>query len=247
MGTFEDYKTAFQMRDTVDRLVVSVMERERPRARYAAVASWDRELKTAMVQYPEGGDPMPVQMGSVQPTYLGQLVKVEGVAGDKIITQVYGQAHYETWPRTMGDANERFILLFNGGSGNNNYGYTPQQFSGAYFGWYNLSNPVNGNWIEDQTFLRRGKYIIQSLYTAGTNIGRHVVLIDGVQVDPPGTFAEGYNSPVIAKNYLHTFAHPVEEDGLHTVRVLNVGKHATSVNYFTCLSALHIIRNGDLS
>ncbi len=56
MPTFEEYRSALKARDTIQALITSGLEQNRPGYRYATVTSINRETRQATVQFPEGGD-----------------------------------------------------------------------------------------------------------------------------------------------------------------------------------------------
>lgn len=92
MPSFEEYEAALKARDTVQALVGAEMERQRPGYRYATVVSISPILNQAQVVFPEGGDPVTVQMTAIQPSFVGQLVRIDGKPGDRFIADVFGTA-----------------------------------------------------------------------------------------------------------------------------------------------------------
>lgn len=241
MGTFEDYKTAFQMRDTVNKLVMNVVEQERPKPRYATVVSWDRDARICMVQYPEGGDPMPVQMGSVQPTYVGQNVRIEGPMGDKVLTDVFGKAHYESWgPDQSGEARERLWLILGGATANSNWTSSVSQYDLCFFGGYDISGNVDGAWKEERQFMRRGEYVSVAYYLKGSNIGRFHLSLDGTIIS--GT-VDGYQATYAGGSmYMGNFS--IAEDGYHTLRITVAGKNASASAFFCAFTCLQVWKVG---
>lgn len=95
MASFKDYQAAAQMRDIIKTLVREEMEATRPVYAYATVASIDRTARRATVVFPDSADPVPVQMGAMQPQSVGQTVRVDGIAGDRYISEVLGSGHLE--------------------------------------------------------------------------------------------------------------------------------------------------------
>lgn len=91
MATFEEYQTATKMRDVMERLVRSTMEAQRPRYHYATVTSIDRSARKCAVLFPGEPASVVVNMGSVQPKEAGQIVRVDGLAGDRFIADVMGE------------------------------------------------------------------------------------------------------------------------------------------------------------
>lgn len=89
MPTFDEYATALRARDQIRDMIREEVERTRQPYRIVTIVSWDVNLRTALVQYPEGGDPQEVALGSATPSYVGQNVRVVGPAGDKYIEDLY--------------------------------------------------------------------------------------------------------------------------------------------------------------
>lgn len=92
MAGFGDYKTSLKMRDVVERLAKAVIERERPRYQYATVSSIDAVNRKCQVVFTGDTNPVTVTMGSIQPSAVGQMVRVGGIGSDKFIEDVMGAA-----------------------------------------------------------------------------------------------------------------------------------------------------------
>lgn len=95
MATFKEYQAAAQMRDIIQTIVREEMEATRPVYTYATVASIDRTARRCTVVFPDSADPVPVQMGAMQPQSVGQVVRIDGIAGDRYISEVLGSGHLE--------------------------------------------------------------------------------------------------------------------------------------------------------
>lgn len=85
-----DFQTAMEMREILQQLVKDEMERQRPRYQYATVTAYDRTTRKCSVQFPGEVGSVSVNMGSIQPSYVGQTVRVGGLAGDRFIEDVMG-------------------------------------------------------------------------------------------------------------------------------------------------------------
>jgi hypothetical protein len=85
-----DYRYALEFRDMLKNLVAAEVERQRPRYQMATVVSIDRGNRKCEVQFPGESSTANVSMGSVQPSDLGQVVRVEGLAGDRYVSDVMG-------------------------------------------------------------------------------------------------------------------------------------------------------------
>lgn len=94
MASLNEFRTALGFRDVVQTLVKNLLDTERPRYRYASVISIDRTNYKCTVQFQ--GDPgtVTVNMGSIQPSAVGQRVRVAGMLGDKYIDAVLGGLHF---------------------------------------------------------------------------------------------------------------------------------------------------------
>lgn len=90
MAGLGDYALAAQMRDQVNRMVESTMERVRPGYRYATVVSINRTSRKCEVQYPGEAVTVMVNMGHLQPFEPGQVVRIDGRMGDRFIDDVMG-------------------------------------------------------------------------------------------------------------------------------------------------------------
>lgn len=90
MSGFGDFSFSLYMRDTIQRLAEERIEALRPRYRYGTVSSIDRVNRKCGVTLNGETAPVIVNMGSIQPAVIGQTVRVEGLRGDRFITDVMG-------------------------------------------------------------------------------------------------------------------------------------------------------------
>lgn len=89
-----DYRYALEFRDLLQGLVRAEVEKNRPRYQMATVTAIDRINRKCTVQFPGETGTAVVNMGSIQPSAINQIVRVEGLAGDRYIADVMG-APYE--------------------------------------------------------------------------------------------------------------------------------------------------------
>lgn len=90
---FANYNIALEIRDFIVGLVSSEVEKIRPRHQMAQVTSINRAQRKANVQFVGEPSSVVVNMGSIQPSSVGQYVRVEGTQGDRYIADVMGP-HY---------------------------------------------------------------------------------------------------------------------------------------------------------
>ena len=91
-----DFETALKMRDTLQRLVASEVENQRPRLQYATVTDINRTLRKCKIQYPGETSSIWISMGSIQPLTTGQVVRVDGLLGDRFVSDVMGATYSDT-------------------------------------------------------------------------------------------------------------------------------------------------------
>lgn len=85
---------AMRMRDFVASVAESVVKKTNPPARYGAVLTFDRSAYTCEVVLPGSSDPVTVTMGCVQPTTIGQKVRISTTPGDFFLESVIGPAFF---------------------------------------------------------------------------------------------------------------------------------------------------------
>jgi len=86
-----DYATALAMRDVLQGLVAQEIEKQRPRIQYAEVMSFNRTTRKCTVRFTGDTQNVTVNMGSIQPKTTGQIVRIDGVAGDRFVSDVMGE------------------------------------------------------------------------------------------------------------------------------------------------------------
>lgn len=88
-----DFAFSLQMRDTIQRLMRESIDTLRPRYRYATVNTIDRATRKCTVTFNGETNPVIVNMGSIQPAAVNQIVRIEGIGTDKFITDVIGDPY----------------------------------------------------------------------------------------------------------------------------------------------------------
>lgn len=101
---FGDIDTALSLRDLVQRMARGAVETLRPKARYAKVTGINRGTRTCTVRYTGDDGTVTVNMGNLQPSALGQTVRIEGVTGDRYITDVMGPVYLDAATGTVSAA-----------------------------------------------------------------------------------------------------------------------------------------------
>lgn len=103
MNTLGDKNFAMRMRDFVDKRVLAVLERERPREIYGTVAAVDYAAMTAEVLLAGGEQPLAVRMPhSCQVTNVNQIVRIGGRRGNRYVA---GLASAPVWAGAGGLSN----------------------------------------------------------------------------------------------------------------------------------------------
>lgn len=90
MTDFSELTAATRLRDVIRAIVREEIERSRPRYKYAQVVSINATAGTCVVTYAgEPGNSVTVRMGKIiRPTAAGQIVRVDGLSGDRFISDV---------------------------------------------------------------------------------------------------------------------------------------------------------------
>lgn len=94
---FQEFAFSLQMRDTIDKMIRSGIDKMRPKYRYATVDTIDRVNYKCTVTFNGEANPVEVSMGALQPSAVGQVVRVEGIGIDKFITDVIGESYTHTY------------------------------------------------------------------------------------------------------------------------------------------------------
>lgn len=94
MATFDDYKVAAKMRDLIRAIVAEEVQKLRPLPIYGTVSSIDRTNRKCGVVFPGDSEQAIVSMGTIQPSTVGQVVRVGGTVGDRYIEDVMSPAYF---------------------------------------------------------------------------------------------------------------------------------------------------------
>lgn len=81
---------ALSFRDWARNFIADETAKNRPRYRYATVVEIDRADRKCTVNFTGETADTVVSTGSIQPAYIGQIVRVAGVLGDRYIEDVLG-------------------------------------------------------------------------------------------------------------------------------------------------------------
>lgn len=100
MASFEDLKTAARMREVMARVIQSELQRTRPPANNAVVTKINRRFNKCTVAFPGDLGEVEIPLGGVVPSSVGQVVRVDGVLGDRYISDVMGPPA-DAWPGTV--------------------------------------------------------------------------------------------------------------------------------------------------
>lgn len=152
----EDYRFALEFKETLTRLVKEEVERQRPRYRMATVVSFDRVLRKCTVNFPGDTTNEVVNMGSIQPASVGQVVRVAGMSGDRYIDDVLGQAY---------DPNEVVDT-----------GWVTATITGSYLANYGASSPVVRR-IGDQVYFVGEATPVTGHTVSGTTLASTNILL----------------------------------------------------------------------
>ncbi len=81
---------ALNFRDWARSFIKSELSEQRPVARYATVSAVDRVARKATVQFNGETADTVVNLGSIQPAWIGQRVRIKGTKGDRYIDDIVG-------------------------------------------------------------------------------------------------------------------------------------------------------------
>src|SRR6478609_1420506 len=90
-----DFMTALQFRDLLQKLIQTEVDSKRPQPKYGTVTAIDRTLRKCSVMYPDDVVSVKVSMGSVQPSAVGQTVRIDGIPGDRFVADVMGPIYLD--------------------------------------------------------------------------------------------------------------------------------------------------------
>lgn len=157
-----DFNTASKARDVLTRLINQILEKERPGPKHAQVQSVDWVTNRAMVVYQGDAEAVPVALTGFYPR-IGQRVIVDGLPGDRHITDVMGN------PLGIGDPIYDFtaqgVIDDSGFTGVSGRFYIPQVWS---------SYDVYLLWLEFSTSAPNGSVVFHSAPYGAMTPGTHV-------------------------------------------------------------------------
>lgn len=124
---FEGVDKGMKFRDLMARIARGVIDKDRPPYRYGQVTAIDHALRRCDVLFTGDSESVSVPVGSVFPSFINQMVRVDGIGTDRYIADVIGDAQPNRaemisvgadlndyrWPGLYGtnlDANARQIL-----------------------------------------------------------------------------------------------------------------------------------------
>lgn len=93
---FNNPNVALAFRDIIRQMVRAELSVVRPKYQYGTVESIDRVKSKCTVLFPGAVEPVPVKMGSVQPSAVGQVVRVDGLQDDRFVADVLGSPYIGT-------------------------------------------------------------------------------------------------------------------------------------------------------
>lgn len=91
---FSDYEYALKFRNVVKQICTAEIDKIRPRHQYATVMTIDRNIRKCTVRYPGDTVDVAVNMGALQPSAAGQVVRINGIQGDRFIDDVLGRTFF---------------------------------------------------------------------------------------------------------------------------------------------------------
>jgi len=97
-----DLSFSMELRDILKRMIREFVDSERPRYRYAQVESIDRPNRKCAVVYNGETGSVLVNMGALQPSAVGQYVRIEGIGTDKFVADVIGEPYYPAFALQTG-------------------------------------------------------------------------------------------------------------------------------------------------
>lgn len=92
MAGLADQEAALRTQQVIERTVNRLIDQKRPSDRYGTVVSITQDTRICAVQLAGEDGTTNVRFGAIQPTQVGQVVRIGGNAGDRWIVDVIGQA-----------------------------------------------------------------------------------------------------------------------------------------------------------
>jgi hypothetical protein len=110
-------------------------------------------------------------------------------------------------------------------------------------GYWRTPTTVNGESLFFvRALLQAGTYSLEIAHIKGPNQGKHRWYVDAVANDS----AYDVDMYAAATTYNQITSRPVviPADGMHSITLVNVGKHASSANYHVSINGLRLIQTG---
>ena len=125
---------ALLLRDTIQKIVNDKIGKTNPGSSYATVTGFNPALGIITVRYPGDDVDIEIPAGSIYPSKPGQIVRVEGPTGSRVVADVKGENLTEVKARTAQETAD--------GKNTVNYGETPPEGTDHKDGdiWFDESN-----------------------------------------------------------------------------------------------------------
>lgn len=104
MSTLDDFSTAQRLDKIVETKVNAQLNKKRPAPRYAIVKEINTDQKYAMVSYVGEDSIVKIPYGSIAPENVGDAVRIEGIPGDRYISDVLGDTKLQILASDAKDA-----------------------------------------------------------------------------------------------------------------------------------------------
>ena len=138
---------ALLLRDTIQKIVDDKIGKTNPGASYATVTGFNPALGIITVRYPGDDVDIEIPAGSIYPSEPGQIVRIEGPTGSRVVADVKGENLTEVKARTAQETAD--------GKNTVNYGETPPEGTDHKDGdiWFDEGNSnmpnvwKDGDWV----------------------------------------------------------------------------------------------------
>ena len=138
---------ALLLRDTIQKIVNDKIGKTNPGASYATVTGFNPALGIITVRYPGDDVDIEIPAGSIYPSEVGQVVRIEGPTGSRVVADVKGENLTEVKARTAQETAD--------GKNTVNYGETPPEGTDHKDGdiWFDEGNSnmphvwKDGGWV----------------------------------------------------------------------------------------------------
>lgn len=234
-----DYASSLYTRDGLRAMIQAEIERQRPAPRYATVVSIDRVNKTCVVRFTGENDAAVVGMGALQPAIPGEIVRIEGVLGNRYIAGVAGasffqQLGFQCTPTILFGVQRQFA--------NQDWPHNPvvSTDKSAFSSWSNWSpaGAPTTRWAQWNVFLpNSGTWVWDFFFETGSDAGQ-------VQISYGKAIADG-STPTLTnlgsshdlypagtpRGILYLGSNNILDAGWYTIRLTVTGKNGLSTAY----------------